>query len=222
MMFFINRFIFLPAKKLANILNGLIDVVDLLFPFLAAAMVIIPLAYFPISLLGVKAGVYFSLYAFVFLGIVALFMIGGALLIGSWLLGEFYDPKLESAKYKRQAELVSATLRKHGSLPIKGLCHYYNFDHKPSRRKLLTEEKFSLIQSATDEYALDSQTKLISLKPALPVIETIPAPQDGNYVKGYYEMYERMKRLHENSDLANVPLSLIDTLYPAPEPITKV
>jgi hypothetical protein len=126
------------------------------------------------------------------------------------LLGEKYQKITAPPQFKKEIAEITRVLQENGSLPVRGIPHF-------SSMRTLTETNVddAIHESTTLEYTTVNGARLVALKtaPGAALNDTPPPPTRGDYVAGYYQMYNRLKLVRENPDLAAVPLDMLDTLY---------
>lgn len=212
---FRHRYIYRPAEYIAGYYRGdfmppvslvaLIVILTLVFPTfiisaIASVTVVTP-GIGQLIVIAVSTGI--SIIASAFL--IFLFAISGPV---SEKLGERYDSNHVTNYRRKLTKEVSDLLQHYGPLPKSGLLYLYQ---KTYKRKLDHRSLNNLLKFG-NRFTPDGDGR-IKLTVGDPTINYLPTPIDGDYVAGYYQMYEMMLAVKEHSELADTPLTLIASLY---------
>jgi hypothetical protein len=212
---FCHHYIYRPAEYIAGYYRA-----DLMPPVSLVALIIVSVIVFPtviisavVSAVAITSGVGQMIAMLVATGIA---IVVSALLIllfaiaepVSENLGDRYDPEHVTNYRRKLTKEVSDILQHYGPLPKSGLLYLY---HKTYKRKLDHTRLNNLLKFG-NQFAPDGDGH-IKLTVGDPTVNYLPTPIDGDYVAGYYQMYEMMLAVKEHSELADTPLTLIASLY---------
>lgn len=122
--------------------------------------------------------------------------------------GSFND---KQAKHEAVSVFIVAALEKHGPLNSKALHYFVSID--PNNSTYLTLSDIIVAIHWCDSTGIlfkDKKDFLLKLPSQKGMANVVPLPDD--YIKAYYELFNKMKFLKENPDMIGLPDNWVDKL----------